>query len=156
MKGMSLLLSVALVAFVAPVRAHGTEQPILPVGSAATVLQYYFNIQSALAEDSMKNVAVNAGVIAEIVRKDTTAGFPIQLARHAKALAEASDLPTARPIFKAVSGYLIQYLKRSNAPTGTYHEVHCPMVNVNWLQSDKIVRNPYLGKSMQDCGTFTI
>lgn len=154
MKTALLLLSIIVAQFVPPVRAQVVEQPAQPIGAAATVLHYYFNIQTALARDSMDNVAVSAGVIAEIVRKDTTGAFPAQLARQAEALAKASDLPTARPIFKAVSGYLIQFLKTSNVPAGTYHEVHCPQANVNWLQREKTVRNPYLGKSQPGCGTF--
>lgn len=122
-------------------------------GVAQTVFDYYFQIQIALAQDSLENVMVNAGAIAEVIRKDSTGAFPPQLASQADALAKSKDLPSARQPFKAVSGYLIQYLRANSVPAGTYHELYCPMKNLNWIQTDQTVRNPYLGKAMQRCGT---
>lgn len=149
-----LLLAIAVALLLAPVHAQVLESPALFPGAAQTVFDYYFKIQTTLAKDSMENVAVNASVIAEIVRKDTTSGFPSPLAGQADALARAKNIAAARQTFKAVSGYLIQYLKASNVPIGTFHEVHCSMVNLNWLQNNATVQNPYLGKSMLNCGTL--
>ncbi|ODU23921.1 MAG: hypothetical protein ABS95_02685 [Verrucomicrobia bacterium SCN 57-15] len=155
MKRNFLLLTVAVALSIAPARAQSSESPVQPIGAAATVFDYYFKIQKALAEDSLENVAVSAGAIAEIVRKDTGSGFAVQIVGQAETLAKARDVAAARTPFKALSGYLIHYAKTSHAVAGTYHEVHCPMANVNWLQNDdKAVRNPYLGKSMPQCGTF--
>ncbi len=138
-----------------PARAQWLESPAQPTGAATTVFDYYFKIQKALAEDSLENVAVSASAIAEIVRKDTGSGLPMQIAAHAETLAKAKDVAAARTPFKALSGYLIQYAKTGHVVAGTYHEVHCPMANVNWLQNDdKTVRNPYLGKFMPQCGAF--
>jgi hypothetical protein len=122
MKRTLLLLAAAIALSAAPTRAQGTETLALPTGAAQTVFDYYFKIQTALAKDSMENVAVNAGIIAEIVRKDTTGAFPSPLASQAEALAKAKDLAAARQVFKAVSGYLIQSFRAGKAPVGT-HEV---------------------------------
>ena len=149
-----LLLAIAIALPLARIHAQGSESPALLPGAAQTVLDYYFKIQTTLAKDSMKNVAVNASVIAEIVRKDTTSGFPLALADQAESLARAKNIAAARQTFKAVSGYLIRYLKAGNVPIGTFHEVHCSMVNLNWLQNNTTVQNPYLGKSMLNCGTL--
>ncbi len=152
--GAIVLIAACTPAAQAAISAQASDSPVLPVGAAATVFDYYFKIQTALAQDSMESVAVNASVIAGIVRKDTASGFPSALASHADALAKAKDIAGARQTFKAVSGYLIQYLKASRVPIGTFHEVHCSMANLNWLQNDRTVRNPYLGKSRLNCGTF--
>lgn len=124
------------------------------IGVGATGFNYYFNIEAALTQDLLENVPVSAQALAEIVRKDTPGAFAAQLANHADALAKATTLPGARQSFKAVSGYLIQYLKTSHSPIGRVHEVHCPMTNLNWLQMGELVQNPYLGKSMPRCGVF--
>lgn len=124
------------------------------ISARATVFDYYFKIEAALAQDSLENIPVSARALAEIVRKDTTGAFPAPLANHADALAKATTLPGARQSFKAVSGYLIQYLRTSHSPIGKVHEVHCPMTNLNWLQTGELVQNPYLGKSMPRCGAF--
>lgn len=151
----TLAIAVVTLLLINRASAQTSETPAQPSGAAATVFDYYFKIQKALSEDSLENVAVSAGAIAEIIRKDTSSGFPVQIIGHAQMLAKAKDVAAARTPFKALSGYLIQYAKGSNAVAGTYHEVHCPMANVNWLQNDdKTVRNPFLGKSMPQCGTF--
>jgi hypothetical protein len=51
-------------------------------------------------------------------------------------------------------GYLIQTYRAGNGPGGAIHEAHSPAANVNWLQRDDIVQNPYLGKSGLHFGTF--
>lgn len=119
---------------------------------AQAVFDHYFQIQTSLAQDSLENVAASAATLVEVVRKDTTGAFSPGLATQAEALAKAKDLPAARQSFKAVSGYLIQYLRANSIPAGRYHEVYCPMVNLSWLQTDETVRNPYRGKSMLHCG----
>ena len=124
------------------------------IGAGATAFDYYFKIEAALAQDSLENVPASAQALAEIVRKDTTGAFPAQLANHADALAKATTVPGARQPFKAVSGYLIQYLKIGHSPIGKVHELQCPMTNLNWLQTGELVQNPYLGKSMLRCGAF--
>lgn len=154
-----LVSALALLANCTPITqaadsASTSEMPRLPVGAAATVFDHYFKIQNALAQDSLENVAASAQAIAEIAGKDKTAGFPFQLTVQAEALSKASNVPGARQIFKAVSGYLIQYATTPDLSVGALHEVYCPKVNVNWLQNDKTVRNPYLGKSGPQCGTF--
>ena len=150
-----LLGAIVLAAGCTPIAhsAQVSDTPALPTGAVQTVFDYYFKIQTALAKDSMETVAVNAGVIAEIVRKDTTSGFPSPLAGQADALAKAKDIATARHAFKAVSGYLIQSFRAGKAPVGT-HEVHCSMANLNWLQNNTTVQNPFFGKSMLNCGMF--
>ena len=122
--------------------------------AAAVVFGNYFEIQRALAGDTLENVAAHARAIADRVRQDTGGLFQPELAVQAEALAAARDLTVARQIFKAVSGYLIQTYRAGHGPGGTVHEVHSPAANVNWLQRDDIVQNPYLGKSGLHYGTF--
>jgi len=120
----------------------------LPPAAAAFV--YYFEIQEALAQDSLTNVVVNAMALAEVLRKDPTAGFPSQLAAQARALAtDAILLPGARLDFAIVSGQLINYLKTRNPPVGVgpIHLVYDPITRLYWLQRGDPIQNPYLGKA---------
>jgi hypothetical protein len=126
------------------------------VGADATagVFASYFEIQKALAEDSLQNVAANAGAIAAMVRQNPSGPFQPELAADAEALAGSQDLIGARQIFKAVSGYLIQAYRAGHNPGGAIHEAHSPVGNVNWLQQGDVLQNPYTGKSDPHCGTF--
>jgi hypothetical protein len=147
MKNLILLLTATLALHLAT--AAGA-----PAAASAAVFDNYFNIQTALAQDSLETVAVNARAIANLVRQDTSGALRPELASVAEALATANDLPTARQIFKAVSGYLIVMVRAGNGPGGAIREAHDPVYNVNWLQQDGLVQNPYLGKSGLHVGTF--
>jgi hypothetical protein len=115
--------------------------------ATAAVFNDYFNIQTALAQDSLEYVAANARNIAALVRQDKSGAFRLELASAADSLAMATDLPAARQIFKAVSGYLIQTYRAGHGPGGTIRELHDPAQNVNWLQRGEVVQNPYQGKA---------
>ena len=117
---------------------------------AAAAFAYYFEIQEALAQDSLMDVTANALALAEVVRKNPAAGFPAQLADQARALArDAVTLDGARLDFATVSGLLISYLKGRNPPDGLdpVHLVYDPIfTRLYWLQRGDLAQNPYLGK----------
>ncbi len=121
-----------------------TVQPAV-ASTPQDVLHLYGSVQSALAQDSMKNVSVNAHALAEAVRGDETKSLPTALAEEADALAEAKNLAKARNAFKALSESLIAHLKANGMPQGTYFEVYCPIAKAGWVQAAGTVRNPYLG-----------
>lgn len=129
------------------------EEPALmqPVKS---VYDSYLKIQAELAKDSIKGVDENANAIAKAVRGDEMKMLPADVATQAEALAKAKDLKTAREAFKPLSKSLIKYLADNKAGKGTYHEAYCPMVKASWLQTEKEIKNPYMGNEMLSCGEF--
>ena len=120
----------------------------------ADVFANYFVIQKSLAEDSLANVSSAGQAIARRVSQDSNGDFRPGLIGQAEALAAAPDLVSARQIFKAVSGYLIQARRAGHGPGGVVHEMHSTADNVNWLQQGEVIQNPYQGKACQHCGTF--
>jgi hypothetical protein len=145
----------ALLLAATSVRAQSSTSTGPETGStAAVVFGDYFRIQKALAADSLPEVAAWAGAIAEQVRRDGSGTFRPELAMVAQSLAAATDLESARQIFKAVSGYMIQTYRAGRGPGGAIHEMHSPAGNVNWLQQGESVQNPYLGKAGVQIGEF--
>src|SRR5207244_12538212 len=71
---------------------------------------------------------------------------------QAETLAKAKDLKAARTADKPLSASLIKYLADNKAGKGVYHEAYCPMVKASWLQTDKAIKNPYMGKAMLSSG----
>ncbi len=120
----------------------------------ATVFDNYGRIQTALAQDSLQDVAKEAQAIAKAVNDDATTTFPKNVAQQAGAAARAADLRGAREAFKPLSQSLIAYVSKHPALAGTYRQVHCPMANADWLQKEPTVNNPYMGKEMLHCGEF--
>ena len=75
-----------------------------------------------------------------------------QVAKQAETLAAAKDLKAAREADKTLSASLIKYLADNKAGKGVYHEAYCPMVKASWLQTEKAIKNPYMGRDMLSCG----
>lgn len=150
MKTFKALLLAATFAIFSGTAAHAAGNPALmqPVKS---VYDHYLKIQTALAGDSLAEVAENARAIAKTVEGDTMKMLPATVAAEAEAVAKAKDLKTTRAAFKPLSNSLIKYLANHNAK-GAYVEVYCPMAHASWLQADKKVNNPYRGKGMPTCG----
>lgn len=120
----------------------------------AAVFDNYIRIQTALAKDSLQGVAESARAIAKAVKDDTSKALSASVAQQADALAKGTDLPTTRTAFKPLSQSLIEYASRNPQVAGLYRQVHCSMADASWLQTNSVVNNPYLGKSMPHCGEF--
>lgn len=116
-----------------------------------SVFDHYLKIQTDLANDSLKGVPDEANAIAKAVRSDSMGMLPNTVATEAETLAKASDLKSARTAFKALSNSLIKYLDEHHVKNA-YVEIYCPMARASWLQADRNVNNPYLGKEMPTCG----
>ena len=148
-----MLLAIAVLA--TPVVAFSADEkkmddPLMePVKS---VLDNYLAIQKELVKDSLQGVDAHAKAIAKAVKGDDMKMLPAEVATQAEKLASAKDLKAAREADKSLSASLIKYLADNKAGKGVYHEVFCPMAKASWLQTEKNIRNPYMGKSMPGCG----
>jgi hypothetical protein len=117
-----------------------------------SVLDHYLAIQKELTKDSIKGVDEHANAIAKAVKEDDMKMLPADVAKQAQDLSKATDLKTAREADKLLSASLIKYLGDNKAGQGVYHEAYCPMAKASWLQTDKTIKNPYMGKAMPNCG----
>jgi len=131
--------------------SHSRHVFMQPVQS---VFDNYIKIEGSLARDSLAGVSATAAAMASAVRGDSMKMLPTKVAEQSDALAQAKDLKDARAAFKSLSESLIQYVKDQKPPAGSYYEVYCPMAKASWLQTDKIIMNPYMGKGMAHCGVI--
>jgi Cu(I)/Ag(I) efflux system membrane fusion protein len=117
-----------------------------------TVYDKYVQVHAALAQDSLDGISTAAASMLKAVQADSTKSLPPKVAQQLEALSQAKNLESARAAFKPLSESLIQYVKDQKVPPGAYHEVYCSMAKASWLQTDKTVMNPYMGKAMLHCG----
>lgn len=122
------------------------EQPV------QAVFDSYITVQGALAQDSLKGISTAATTMAKAIQGDSKKALSPKVAQQTQALANAKDLATARDAFKSLSDSLIQYLNDQKVPAGSYYVAYCPMAKASWLQTDKTIMNPYMGKGMLHCG----
>lgn len=117
-----------------------------------SVFDNYIRVQSTLANDSVEGIPTAAAAISKAVRGDSMKKLPATLAEQADALGKAKDLASARAAYKTLSDSLLAYLQTQKVPAGSYYVAYCPMAKASWIQSQKVVVNPYMGKSMIHCG----
>ena len=116
------------------------------------VFDSYIKAQASLAQDSIEGIESTAAAMVKVIREDTMKRLSPKVADQAEALAKAKDLETARAAFKPLSESLIGYLKQQKVSEGAYYVAYCPMAKASWIQTDKTIINPYMGKSMVHCG----
>ena len=110
----------------------------------------YLHIQVALANDSTDGVTEAARTIAAEAAEMGEQAAAIGAA--AEALAEATDLQSARDAFGPLSDALIAYGR--DVGFGELRLAYCPMVDKEWLQATSEIRNPFYGSMMLTCGEF--
>lgn len=116
-----------------------------PIGVG--IIDAYIAVQTALAADSMQNIAMHAAKLDE-------AGVP-----SAREMAAATEIAFVRQHLETVSNHLIKRIQQAGAVGGTFRIAYCPMAfdgsGAYWLQAEEgSLANPYFGSMMLRCGSF--
>ena len=154
---------IALIIAVATMSAPGTAQADTKAFDASMqpVLEQYLAIQKALSADTIKGVAEKARKIVALsagIDPATVTGehamhyrdIPKNLKAAASDVARQKDIEGVRKAFKELSKPMAMWATMSK-PAGI-NVVYCSMYQGSWLQKDKLIANPYYGKSMLRCG----
>ena len=113
---------------------------------AAPLLDSYFAVSNALADDNLATAKASAD---SLTQKAHAAGKHA-LAEHAAKLAAAQTIADAREALKEVSHCAIELAAGSPG----YYVMTCSMAKADWLQKTKEIANPYMGKAMLKCGSI--
>lgn len=131
-----------------------------------TLFESYFALRRALAGDSTENPGryVNSMLAPVKTLLDTEmsrAGqglfgreHVLHSIQYCLERFDSKSLQDARESFKALSQALFAYTLKFGCPVKAY-VFYCPMTNLNWLQDDKEIGNPFYGSEMQECGSLT-
>ncbi len=127
--------------------------PAMAADLPAALVDAYLSAQTALADDSLKELptaakAMEAGA--------APLGAPAQpVVDGAKKLGAAKDLAAARTAFGELSDALVKYAETSGSalPAGI-HVAYCPMADKPWMQKGTDIKNPYYGSQMLTCGSI--
>ena len=118
------------------------------------IFEEYFLAGSALANDSLKDVADAAQRLehfaseAKHEMKDYQEEFQVVSSEAAK-ISASKNLESARTAYSRISETLIPLKAALKIKADKYY---CPMLKKTWLQKDPKIQNPYMGKSMASCG----
>ena len=113
------------------------------------MLRQYETIRALLARDDFRSAKRTAAGFQHANQTPAPAATKSPAVDAETAIAAANTLSAQREAFRAWSAYAISL---TNEVTG-YYVVHCPLPGCgDWLQMDTNVDNPFMGKSMHDCG----
>jgi hypothetical protein len=109
-----------------------------------TLLAGYENVRAALAADDL-GAAKKAG---NELKKKALEVKNETLAKQVNELFTSDSLEKARNHFKTISETAIKLADGKSE----YILMTCPMANADWIQTNKKIENPYMGKKMLSCG----
>ena len=139
-----ILLAAVLVLSAAP--AFAAELPV-------ALVQPYLKAHELLSTDEFKGVAEAAKSVetaAASLGKDAE-----PMVASAKEMGAAKTIAEARLAFGALSVALEGYAEKTKSTLPKdLHIAYCPMENKPWMQKGSVIKNPYYGASMIDCGSI--
>jgi hypothetical protein len=120
------------------------------------ILIQYFSIKDALvtgnaalgasrAEDLQKSIS-------SLEPKALTETSRIILLKEVSQISASKDINAQRAAFANLSSALLALAKTEKLSTKPVYQLYCPMKKSYWLSSEKVVKNPYYGSSMLNCG----
>ena len=154
------------------IKTNDSSEIISPLAnnfqSVNSIIDIYFSIKDALIKSDAKTVNSIAKVLITNINeikldnlnpdaKSVWGKISNNLKIDAEKISGTSNIEKQRTIFMDLTKNIVPLLKVSNQKTVIYLQ-HCPMYNngagADWLSKDKIIKNPYYGTQMINCGSI--
>jgi hypothetical protein len=123
----------------------------------------YFDIKNALVSGDGKKAAIEAKEFIDKINKvpdkemntlqsKSWGDYNNKLQYDSRHISETTDVEHQREHFAPLSKDLYTVLKALKANKMNIYQQYCPMKKVYWLSENSIIKNPYYGIKMLDCG----
>ena len=120
------------------------------------LLSQYYNIKDALVAGNGNLASAKAE---EFIKAANTIDYKVisegninALLKDATPISETKDIKVQREHFANLSNNMATLAKAMKLTDQPIYQAYCPMKKVNWLSSDKAIKNPYYGNAMLTCG----
>lgn len=145
------------------------EVEVQPTHQLKVVFDNYFAIKDALVNTDGSTAstkattllsAINAVKMETLNTEEHNVWMKVvaNLKEDAEHIADTKDAKHQRDHFITLSKNIYDLIKVSKQETPTYYQF-CPMANngkgANWLSKENVVKNPYYGSMMLNCGKVT-
>lgn len=121
------------------------------------LLPLYYSIADALVKGDATLASTNAGQLVQFLNSSTakrvTGNSHDALLKSAAQISLTKDLKKQRDYFSSLSNTMIALTQSSKLTVKPVYLLYCPMKKSSWLSSEKLVKNPYYGSSMLNCGS---
>lgn len=131
-----------------------------------TIYSGYLGIKTALVKGDSKQSSTKAGEINSLIKNFNTTAVPgdqmepytaiaASLQKLSFDISATNDIKAQRASFSVLSDGIYTLLKSYGADK-TIYQAHCPMAfdgkGASWLSDDSVIKNPYFGDEMLECG----
>jgi seryl-tRNA(Sec) selenium transferase len=155
MKNLVIACAVGFLVFASPGAFLSAQQGKSASAAFEKILEQYYVIQAALANDTTNGVEQASQEIvkqAAAAEKAGQKGPDFAAIKTSAAAMNGKNLKQARTQFFELSKPIIAELKRDPSWQNQGFTYTCSMAKKSWAQEEKDIRNPYYGKSMLKCG----
>ncbi|MCB9640480.1 MAG: DUF3347 domain-containing protein [Myxococcales bacterium] len=143
-----------------PADTPAKPRPAAHKVDGAALLKAYEVVRVALAADDLKATQAGAAALAKTAGQEAGHAAGVEqktlqeMAAAAGKVAAAKDFDAARLAFGEMSKHTISFVVADKARTSGVTAYQCPMAKgyKKWVQLDKDMANPYMGKKMLKCG----
>jgi hypothetical protein len=129
---------------------------MIKLSQPSQLLAEYYQIKDALVAGNAVLASTKAEAFLKIVNsidyKVILEGNINALVKDAAIISQAKDIKKQRAQFANLSAKMVTLAKAMKLSEEPVYEVYCPVKKANWLNSNKIIKNPYLGSAMLTCG----
>jgi multidrug efflux pump subunit AcrA (membrane-fusion protein) len=123
------------------------------------VVEQYLTLADAFGAPQTSEKALDAraflDAVRDLVKRAHDDPYAVAVEKSAEPLL-AADLATQRELFKKTSDALIELVSRvppsERAGGPKLFVLKCPMAPGRWLQRDPVIKNPFYGTIMKECG----
>jgi hypothetical protein len=154
---MKHLLMIALIAILNA--CSNTQNAQVP-----QMLNHYMDVKNALVSSNATLSKEKASALVSCIQnmpvsglksKEKTAFVNAQkkLLKAAQSIQNNADIEKQRLAFADLSLALWPVIKVSESVTKQVYYAYCPMKDAYWLSYEAVIRNPYYGSKMLDCGS---
>jgi hypothetical protein len=134
-----------------------------------SIYNAYLQIKTALVAGKSNEAAASATATSKLIKEFDVTGAPVDQIKayqmHSAAILERSvsiagtqDIKVQRDLFSPLSEHVYELVKNYGTDKPVYQE-HCPMAfdgkGASWLSNEVVIRNPYFGDQMLECGEVT-
>lgn len=142
--------------FVAGFTHHSYSQDTIQQQQLSQLLTYYYSIKDALVAGNSTTAAQKSEAFLKTANsidyKTISEGNINALLKDATAISESKDIKKQREHFAILSNNMAALAKVVKFTSQPIYQAYCPMKKVNWLSSEKEIKNPYYGNAMLTCG----
>ncbi|HWZ13786.1 MAG TPA: DUF3347 domain-containing protein [Mucilaginibacter sp.] len=143
-----------------------SAQKSAPANTINKITTAYLAVKNSLAADDAMAAARNAKELFNTLSSDPGKtlkpdqqkllnGYLDKLKFDSRHISEVTVLEHQREHFASLSKNLYEVLKGLKMNTATIYEQYCPMKKAYWLSESEMIKNPYYGKKMTECGRVT-